>query len=162
MPRDAAVYSRDVFRRRPRNVAEWAPRLDVFVLPAHAPEPQLGASVVIWSIERVHKRRADRPASKQRFKLQRRAARVRGAGTERTCNRKWDRGVKQIMSHELQQIGVARRNAWIFPGLQRRVRMRWPLYFGVHPPRQAVHQRADFWQVRRRTQRIDPIDLEAL
>src|ERR1700733_16258479 len=66
------------------------------------------------------------------------------------------------MGDELQQIGIARRNAWIFPALQRRVRMRWPLYFGIHPSRQAIHQRANSWQVSRRTQRIDPIDLEAL
>ena len=162
MPRDAAIYSRDVFRRRPRDVAERTTCLDILVFPAHAPEPQLGAPVVIWSIERVDEGRADRSASKQRFKLQRRAARVRGPGAERSCNRKRDRGVNQIMGHELQQIGVARRNARIFPALQRCVRMRWPLYFGIHPPRQAVHQRANSRQVSRRAQRIDPINLEAL
>jgi hypothetical protein len=162
MPRNAAIYSRDVFRRRSRDVAEWATRLDVLVFPAHAPEPQLGAPVVIWSIERVDEGRSDRSASKQRFKLQRRAARVRGPGTERSCNRKRDRGLNQIMGHELQQIGIARGNAGIFPTLQRCVRMQWPLYFSIHPPRQTVHQRADSRQVSRRTLRIDPIDLEAL
>ena len=162
MPCNAAIYSGDIFSRRPRDVAERAARLDVLVFPAHAPEPQLGASVVIWSIERIYKRRAHGSASKQRFKLQRRAARVGGPGTEHSRNRKRDRGVNQIVGHELQQIGVARGNAGIFPTLQRRVRMRWPLYFGIHPPRQAVHQRADFRQVSRRAQRIDAVSLEAL
>ena len=76
---DAAVDPGDVLGRGPRDVAERAAGRRLVLLPAHSPEPQLGAAVVIRRIERVDVRRSDRTAAVQGLQPKRRAARVRGA-----------------------------------------------------------------------------------
>src|SRR6266849_2239545 len=104
---DAAVDPGDILGRGPRDVAERTAGLDGFVFPAHATKPQLGASLVIWCIQRVHKGGADGTASEQCFKLESGATRIRGAGTSAPRNRKRHGGVNEIMSYKLQQVGVA-------------------------------------------------------
>ncbi len=104
---NAAVDARDILRRGPRDVAKRTTGLDGFVFPAHAPKPQLGAPLVIWRIQRIHKGRTDGAASEQGFKLERGATRIRGRGTKASRNRKRYRGVHEIVGHDLQQIGVA-------------------------------------------------------
>ena len=104
---NAAVDARDILRRGPRDVAERTAGLDGFVFPAHSPKPQLGASLVIWCIQGIHKRRTDGTASEQCFQLESGATRVRGAGTNAPRNRKRHGGVNEIMSDKLQQVGVA-------------------------------------------------------
>src|ERR1700737_2331785 len=104
---DAAVYPGDILRRGPRDVAERAARLDALFVPAHSAKPQLGASLVIWRIQRIHEGGTDGTTAKQCFKLESCATRVRGAGTKAPRNRKRHGGVKEIMRSKLQQRGVA-------------------------------------------------------
>ena len=85
------------------------PRRRLVLLPAHSPEPQLGAAVVIRRIERVDVRRSDRTAAVQRLQPKRRAARIGGAAAETSRDRKRNRRMHEIMRNELQQIGIARR-----------------------------------------------------
>jgi hypothetical protein len=66
------------------------------------------------------------------------------------------------MRNELQQIGVARRDQGIFPLLLSPNLVRRPFDDRIHPPRQAVHQSAQFRMIRRRRKRIDIEGAEAL
>ena len=138
---DAAVDTRHVLGAGPRDVAKRAAGLGLVLLPAHSPKPQLGSPVVVRCVERIDVRRSDRTAAKQGFQSQRRAAGVGCATATASRNRKRDRRVHQIMRHELQQISVARGNERIFPVLRRSPVVR-PMYPGIHPPRQALHQSA--------------------
>src|SRR3954471_17770493 len=104
---NAAVYSRHILGRGSRDVAERAARLDPLFVPAHSAKPQLCASLVIWRIERIHKRGTDGTASEQSLKLESRAARICGAGTNAARHRKRHGRVNEIMSYKLQQVGVA-------------------------------------------------------
>src|SRR5260221_14575810 len=108
---NAAIYSRDILGFRPRDVAERAAGLDRFVLPAHSAEPQLGAPLVVWRIQRIQKGRTDGAASEQGFKLESRATRIRGRGTKAARHRERYRGGLGVAAPELQQIGGARGTA---------------------------------------------------
>ena len=99
----------------PRDVAKRAAGLGLVLLPAHPPEPQLGAPVVVWRVERVDVRRSDRTAAEQGFQPKRRAAGIGCPAAEASCNRKRDRRMNQIMRHELQQIRVPRGDRMDFP-----------------------------------------------
>ena len=148
---DAAVDPRHVLGRGPRDVAERAAGRRLVLLPAHSPEPQLGAAVVIRCIERIDVRRSDRAAAVQRLQPKRRAARVRGPSAETARDRKRDRRMHEIMRHELQQIGIAGGNKRIFPVFRRSEPGVAAIDCGIHSPRQAMHQSAQFCMVRRRS-----------
>ena len=70
--------------------------------------------------------------------------------------------MNQIVRDELQEVSIARRNTGIFPVFRYLVAVRRPVYFRIHPPRQAVHQSAQFRLQRRRFQRIDSKRAEPL
>ncbi len=160
--RNAAVDPGEVLSRRPRDIAERAAAHRPVFFPAHSPEPQLGAAVIVRCIERVNVRRSDRTAAVQRLQPKRRAARVRGSSTETARDRKRDRRVHEIVCNELQQIGVAGGNKRIFPVVRRSSLVGVPLDGSIHSPRQAVHQSAEFCMVRRRSEGIDAEGAEAL
>ncbi|WP_210199312.1 hypothetical protein [Bradyrhizobium erythrophlei] len=117
LSRNAAVYPGDVFRRSPRDITERAAGLHALIFPAHPAKPQLGASLVVRRVERIHGRRSDGAAAKQRFELEGGAAGIRGIGIKDPRNRKRYGGVDEIMGYKLQQISVARRDTGIFPAL---------------------------------------------
>ena len=79
---DAAVDPGHVLGPGPRDVAERAAGRGLVLFPAHSPEPQLGAAVVIRRVERVNMRRSDRTAAEQGFQPKRRAACIGGAGAK--------------------------------------------------------------------------------
>ena len=140
---NAAVDPRHVLGRGPRDVAERAAGRRLVLFPAHSPEPQLGAAVVIRRIERVDVRRSDRTAAVQRLQPKRRAARVRGSSAETARDRKRNRRMHEVMRHELQQIGIAGGDEGIFPVFCRSSLVWRPLDCGIHSPRQAMHQSAE-------------------
>src|SRR5882757_1749991 len=90
LARNAAVDPGDILRRGPRDIAERTAGLDLFVFPAHAAEPQLGAPVVVWRILRVHKGGANRTASKQGLELEGGTTRIGGVGTNTAGDRNRD------------------------------------------------------------------------
>ena len=153
---DAAIDAGHVLGAGPRDIAERATGRGLLLLPAHPPKPQLGAPVVIRRVERINMRRSDRAAAEQGFKPKRRAARIGCSGAECSGHRKRYRRMNEVVRHELQQIGVTRGNERVFPMFGRSVAVRRPEYFGIHPPRQAVHQSAQFWLERGTVQRVDP------
>ena len=159
---DAAIDPRDVLGLGPRDVAERAAGGTRRLLPAHPPQPELGAAVVIWRVERVEMGRGNRTAAVEVFQHERCAACVARARAQSSGNRKRNGGVYEIMRDELQQIGVARGDRRIFPAVQRRVGMRRPSDLRIHPPRQAMHQSADILNMSRRLQRVDAECAEAL
>ena len=144
---DAAVDPRHVLGRGPRDVAERAPGRRLVLFPAHSPEPQLGAAVVIRRIERVDVRRSDRTAAKQGFQPKRHPAGIGCPSAEPSRDRKRNRRVNQIMRNELQQIGIARGDEGIFPVLCRSNPVWRPFDCGIHSPRQAMHQSAELCMV---------------
>jgi hypothetical protein len=160
--RNAAVDAGDILGRRSRDIAKRTAGLHVLVLPAHAAEPQFGAALVVGRVLRVNKGTGDRAAAEQGFEPERGTARIRGLGAELARDRERYRRVNKIVRDKLQQVGITRRKARVFPMLDSRVAMRRPGYPGIHPPRQPVHQAADFFRMFRPAQGIDTIGLESL
>ena len=120
---DAAIDAGDVFGPGPCYVAKRAPGRGLIFLPAHSPEPQLGAPVVVRCVECIDVWRSDRAAAIQRVQPKRRAARVRGPSAEAARDRKRDRRMHEVVRNELQQIGIPGRYQRVFPVLCRSVAM---------------------------------------
>src|SRR6185436_1911781 len=68
----------------------------------------------------------------------------------------------EVVRNELQQIGIAGRDEGIFPVFGRSSLVWRPLDCGIHSPRQAMHQSAEFCMPRWRSKRIDAEGAEAL
>ena len=162
LSRDVAVDAGDILGLGPRDIAERTTGGARRLLPAHPPEAKLGASIVGRRIERIEMGRADRSAAVEGFEPERDAARIAGARAKLSRHRQRNGGQHQVVRNELQQIGVARGDRRILPAMQRRIAVRGPCDFRIHPPRQAVHQSTDILQMGRRLQRIDAECAKAL